>query len=238
MMELKVEGLAELERALATAREEIPRAARNALNDTARAIQSDFRATLPGKFVLRRKQFAERQVYFGNEDKATKEKLEARLRIQGPAGKVSTLAKFELLGEKRAREGRLAIPARGIRSAGGHVKAGYAFKNFMPLVEMGGQYTKLRRRRGRLVAGKTLTSKAQLVGRRGSFVVTLPSGDQALVRRERGSRAVELLYTFRPITPIPRSLEFVQDATKSANHWMPRKIAEAIDYALQRASLK
>lgn len=239
-MEIEMRGFEELARRLAQAPEEVLRATRNSLNDTARAVQSDFRATLPQKFDVKRRTYIERSIYFGAEDKATKEKLEARLSVRGPGGKPSVLNKFEADRKKLPRGGgRLAIPSHDIRTTGGHIRAGTALKNFLPIATLGGSYTQLKRRKGRLVAGKTLTTHNRLVGQRGSFIVPLKSGYEALARRRRGSkRDIELLYVFQPQVEIPDNLAFLNDARRSAYKWAPVKLNEAVDFALRRAGLK
>lgn len=234
----RIDGMDELQRALKRAPEELRRAARNTLNDAARDVQRDFRKTLPGKFVLKRKTFAERAIYFGREDQATKEKLEARLRIQGPGGKVSTLAKFERDPEKVGRNGRMAIPSKDIRTTGGHVAPANRFKNFLPIVQLGGAYTKLRRRRGQLVAGKTLRSGSREVGQRGSFIITTRTGVEALARRQKLGRGLQLLYVFRRTARIPNPLRFEQDGARFAREALPVRATQAIEHALRRAGLK
>lgn len=229
----------ELRKALAAFPEEIKRASRNALNDLTRQIQKEYRTTLPGKFAIEKRVFVDRQVYIGPGDLATKDSLRTRLSIQGPGGQQSTLAKFEDGGQKRpVRSAHLAIPAKDIRAAGGHVLPQYRFKNFMPLVELSGTFTKLRRKGGKFVAGKTLNLGKRTIGQRGSFLINLKSGQTALAQRPRGAGSLKVLYVFQTQTPIPVSLAFERDAMASAERNWQKHMSLAIEHALKRTGLR
>lgn len=233
-------GLEDIQTMLKDVAFEVPSAVRNALNDTARDIQRDTRAGLNKKFDVRKKSFIERQVYIAPEDKATRDKWSTRVQIRGPGGQTSTLEKFESVGKKVARQGRIAVPAKDFRTGGGHVKPEIALDKLLPLVQMGGQYTKLRKTKGGLVRGKTFTSKQQLVGKRGTFLVTLKgSGLEALVRRAKGQpkgwNKTEILWVFKKSVDVGKPLRFVFDATGLANRFLPVRAGEAIEAALKRA---
>lgn len=233
-MEVTLRGLDELERALMAAPAEIARAARNAVNDTAREVQRGFRGTLGEKFSLTRRPFVERQVYL---TPATKQNLAATVSIQGPGGGESFLTKFEADRTKHPRRSStLAVPAREIRERGGHVQRGLGLKSFLPLATIGGTYQKFARRKGRLVPGKVISTNTRRVGKRGTFLITLPSGTQALARRPRGG-SLELLWYFMPQTPIPTSLRFEADAMRIAEKVFPSILDDAISHALRRAGL-
>lgn len=237
---LTVQGIEEVQALLKGVAYEIPSAVRNTLNDTARDIQREARVGLHKKFDVKKKTFVERQIYIGPEDKATREKWSARVSVRGPGGQASTLEKFESVGKKVARQGRIAVPAKAFRTTGGHVKPEIALDKLLPLVEMSGQYTKLRKTRGGLVRGKTITSKRQLVGKRGTFLVTLKgSGLEALVRRAKGQpkgwNKTEILWVFKKSVDVGTPLRFVLDATGLAQRFMPARAVEAIEAALKRA---
>jgi len=232
-----VTGLEELQRGLAGAKGEIASAVRNTLNDTARDAQREFRGTLSTKFDVRKKTFIERQVYFGKEDQATKEKWSARLKIQGPSGKSATLEKFQEDKIKRAKDGRIAVPVREIRTGGGHVKPSVAWNKLTPLGTMSGRYTKLKKTKHGYKPVKELNSPTRTVGQRGTFLVTLKSSKlEALVRRRPGKgRGIEVLWVLKKYTPIPTSLGFDQDITAMAKKHLPVRAGQAVEHALKRA---
>lgn len=229
-------GHGEVQRMLANLGPEAARATRNALNDTARDVQRDFRATLHSKFDVRKKTFIERQVFFGKEDQATKDSPIARIRMKGPGTQQSTLEKFERDKKKTALNGRIAVPARGIRTGGGHVRPDAAWAKLTPLVSLGGSYTRLRKTKDGLKRGSTFSSGTRIVGQRGTWLINLKSGYQGLVRSERGkkNRGLELLWVLKPDTDIPNPLNFVADSRKYAVIHLPTRVTQAIEHALRR----
>lgn len=247
MTQFVISGLKELEDALAKAPQEIKRAARNALNDTARRVQADVRATLPGKFDIRKKTFINRQIKTGGDMFATKEKLEAKVALVGPAGQDSTLQKFEDRVNpgklKKARSGTLAVPAADIRTRGGHVKPQWAWNKLTPLGTAQGRYNRISisKKRGVRYKGKgrTTSSKRQIIGKRGTFVVRLKTGFDALVvRRRGGDRGLDVKWIFKPQVSLPPSLGFQESSRGAAFKWLPIKATEAVEHAMRRAKLK
>ena len=107
---MKMEGGAELQAALANLPRKAKFAASVGMNRTIDEAQAEIKRGLPGKFTLRRKAFVEGTIYRKpREDWATKDKLEARVRVHDER---DFLSKFEQGGTKSPTRGRqaLAIP--------------------------------------------------------------------------------------------------------------------------------
>lgn len=68
------------------AQRQVPYAVSRALNTTNNQMQTAVRASLRQHFIVRRATFIDRMVKIKPEDRATKQKLKARLRIEGPEG--------------------------------------------------------------------------------------------------------------------------------------------------------
>lgn len=224
--------------ALRTLGRELPRATRNTLNDLAREAQAKIRAGAAQEFNVLRPAFLNRAVYVGPGDRATTEKLIARVSLAGPAPDIYSQHDESGDGRKVVRQGRnLVIPARAIRTTGGHVARGMRFSDFKPFVTQGGAATSLRRKGGRLVGGKSTQLRGQVVGRRGAFFVTLrSSGLPALMQRQRGEASPRLLYILKPAVTLPRRFAFHTWAEQAIAASYDAIVARELDRALKRVA--
>ena len=154
------------------AKSQIAFAAANALNDTAKSAADDAR-TEAGKLMnIRRKNLLRVFIRPPTEHKATKRKLTARVVVAGPKSDPSrgpVLASHEEPGIKTPNRGQyVAMPGREIRTGkGGHVKPGFALKNFKPFLRAGARKSYGQKRTWIVRSKKTGTPMLmQAVGKR------------------------------------------------------------------------
>lgn len=229
---------APLIRALRELGRELPRATRNTLNDVARAVQATIRERAAGEFNVLRPPFLNRAVYIGPQDRATTEKLVARVSLAGPAPDIYAQHDESGLGRKVVTKGKnLVIPSRAIRTTGGHVARGNRFKEFGPFVTQGGAVSTLRKKGDRLVSRGSKTLRGQVVGKRGSFFVTLrSSGLTALMQRQRGEGSPRVLYVLKPAVTLPKRFQFHSWAEQAIAASYDAIVARELDRAMQRVA--
>lgn len=238
---IQIRGTEEWQRLLRSTPGEMRRATRNLVNDLARAAQAMIRERAAGPFDVQRPAFLKRSIYIGPEDKATSEKLIARVRMHPDASsQVYTQHDISGPGTKAVRVGRnLVIPARGIRTTGGHVQRGMRFADFKPFATVGGSASLLRKRGDQLVHRGTKTLRSQVVGRKQSFFVTLRGpGLTALMQRVRGQSAPRLLYVLKPAVRLPPRFEFHRWATEGVDRSFQRLVERELANAMRRLGMR
>lgn len=216
--------------ALKNVPDEVNRALRNALNDTAREGQRVAQDLIAREFDVRQKAFVLNTVKIEKSDRATKEKLEATVRIDPNR---DLLAKFEE-GEQKTTIGGgkyLAVPVRDIRTKGGHVLPRFAFKKFQPFA-LASSLTSVRLRGMQRVRDR----QPRLVGQGGSFFVRLRDGRPALAI-SKGKRGFRILYFFHPTQRVDTRLHFVENVGAAMESAWPANAEDAVGHALKRAGL-
>ena len=197
------------------------------MNRTANEMQDGIRASLPGKFTLRRRAFIEQTIYRKpGEDFATKDRLIAGVRIHDER---DVLAKFEAGGVKRPRDGKsVAVPLAARPSKGSVVperfKLSTLFFNQRGLFSQAEAIlnTKGRgRRRGLLKA----SAGANVFVSNG--IVYMRQG------KGRGTKLVKL-WVFKKETPLPASLHFVDTAKRIAATRLIPNVVGAIELEISR----
>ena len=215
---------------------QVPFAISKAMNESLKGAQKDIRATLPGHFTLRRKQFVERTVKIT--EFATKRKQVARLAVD-PTRDI--LAKFEEDTRKQGQEGKsLAVPIDARPSETALVPKRLQIKalQLRPVVGRNG--------------------KRQLKGAKGTYTITTPRGTYVIQRVNRTERPVfyvrdrngvlrqerqkrvtraetKVLYAFKKSVPIKPTLGFVKTGTAAVDRLWPGAMRTAFDEAERTA---
>ena len=182
-----------------------------AINDTLKDAQKVQRAHQRRVFTVRRPRFSDLSVKI--KPFATKRTLTGTMAIDPPGGKrtADILTKFESGGIKRVRDGRhLAIPVEARRTKAGVVSRRNRPKSFRF------------RRVGRSIRGERRT-----------FI--MPGiGIFQRVGRRKNSR-IRLLYRFKTSVPIPRRLDFIQNAERVVQQMFDKNFDRAFDRAVATA---
>lgn len=222
---------------------EVPRATRNAMNDTMREAQTAQRKYQLATYHVTRKSYIDQSVKISRFAKYGE--MSAEIEIDPNK---DILSRHEEGGDYGSYTGKrtVAVPGRAIRSGkGGGVKRGMALKNFTPFTmasplnqwSLGGSVGGLRRGRGFVGARNT---KARLVGQGGTFFMTLSTSNgtvPALVRRKgtgRNKGQLEVLYMFFPKKRIPRGLNFEKNIIGVIESRFEHHASLAVHHALRR----
>jgi hypothetical protein len=216
--------LAPLTRRLSTLEKtQIPFAAAKALNAVGLDIQARERENLRRTFTLRRPEWAERAVKITHFAKKTE--LYTTVAIAPPGDRGDILGKFETDTEKRSRTGGLvAVPINARRNKRDIIVGKQRPKAFH-FQHQGGR----------------------IIGADGTFIVTLPSGQQLILQRKgrtkrslrlgarQGPRPVVALYLLTPRVELRTPLHFVPTAREVVQRLFPPRWAEALAAALATA---
>lgn len=229
------------------AREQVPFAMSRALNNTADAVQTAVRNSLPANFALRRTSFFNLLVKIDNADRAKKDRLEVTVKVAPPkSGRTAAdiLSKFEAGGEQVSIKGKQFVPFPGkdIRGKGTKVPRALKWSRFAPLSEVtllgqlqhrGGINGSVRR------ATRLAPSKPRLVGQQpGTFVVTLTKPGKAKGRMalmQRVDDTVRLLYVLVPSIHVPERLHFIETATPLVPKLLPYFFVGELERAIATA---
>jgi len=207
--------------------DQLPFVAAQAVNATALEFQRVQRAHQRSIFEVRRPVWVDRSVKL--KPRATKQRPEARIRVDPPGGRsrADITGKFETERRKRPRGGtRLAIPIEARRTSTGVVSKAGRLKSF-----------DLHRVSAR-------TSK----GLKRVFVIREPGG-RGFVFQRKGRRFkrrrtpglgrrrgdARLLYIFRPEVPISPELHFVRNAVLTVRRTFDRHYSRAFTKAVRTA---
>lgn len=188
----------------AAGQRQIPFAMMKTLNNTAEDVQAEQQEHIARKFTLRRPTFILNTVKINRGDWATKEKLRSIVRIDPDR---DVLSKFEDEGQKTPMFGghSLAIPIEAKRSKSDIVSAGDRPK----ALELNPVSS----------SGSTKIAK----GKKRTFLIQRADGSGGIyqrIGRGKGS-TIRLLYTLKTRVPLPRNLQFVENATRVVNEKMP-----------------
>lgn len=197
---------------------QVPFAAANSLNDTAKLFQSRQQQHMGNIFTVRRQEWVRNNVKIRPEDFATKRKLVATVRIESPGGgdRSDVIGKFETQTVKRPREGNTtAIPVEARRQRTGIIRRGERVGAIKPFVGATGR-----------MLGK---------GKQRTFMLDMGGGQKGIFQRvgarskkARGihgplmggrDRNLKLLFLLRPSTPLVPNLKFVHNAHEAVRHF-------------------
>jgi len=223
--------------------DQLPFAAMKALNRTGNAVQDAQRKGQRQRFEVRRTQWADRSVKRGRGDFATKQRLQAIVRIEayGDPSRSDVLTQHEKAGTKRPKSGkRLAIPveARPGRSKAAYHKEKPKAFGFTPHGKSRRVYTGDRRtfmvlnpdgsggiyqRTGRKVRGRR---RLATQGRRMA---------SSLTTRRVQDQNVRTLYTFTPRGKLDARLGFEETARRVIEQEWPKAMREEFARAVRSA---
>ena len=199
-----------------TVLKQIPYAAAQALNDTAKDFQVVERQHVDRTMTVRQRTFILNTVKIERGDFATKDKLAVTVQIDPTRNQ---LAKFEEGGEKHSIQGKhyVAILLPDIRrTKRGLVPRRFYPSAFKPFVDAG----------------------THVKGEQRSFIVPTKSGNRLLLQRyggKRGRHGVRALYLFVPSVHIDAVLDFLDNAKAVATSAWPANFNRRFLAALRTA---
>lgn len=209
------------------ASDQLPFATALAVNQTALDFQKAQRERLGDIFTIRRPTFILRSIFLGREDRATKTKPEARVRVKSPGGgdRSDIIGKFETDTVKTPFRARaVAVPTKHVpRTAGGVVRRAWRPRR---LLEGGrlGTSDRVLPGGGRLVRNQTVR------GRRGTFLIRRATGRGTIFQRDGDT--VVALYQLVPQVRIEPELEFVKTAERVVEERWAENFTRAFDRAI------
>lgn len=199
-----------------TVLKQIPYAAAQALNDTAKDFQQVERQHVDQAMTVRQRTFVLNTVKINRGDFATRDKLSVFIQIDPTRNQ---LAKFEAGGEKHSIQGKpyVAIPTPDIRrTKRGLIPRRFYPSAFKPFVETGNQ----------------------VKGQERTFIVPTKGGNRLLLQRfggKRGRHGVRALYLFVPSVHIDAILDFLDNAKAVAKSAWPANFQRRFLAALRTA---
>ena len=183
---------------------QIPFATARAINWTAKDFQGAQRIRMADVFEIRRPQFLKQSVKI--KPFATKEKQEATVKIDSPAGRSDIFGKFEEDRTKGPFRGRsVAVPSANVPRTG----AGIIKKGWRP---------------------KDLLANAR---QRGTVLFRKPDGRGTIFRRT--DSGLEVLYQLVPRVPITPDLRFLDTAEREINARWAINFTRSFDMAMATA---
>jgi uncharacterized protein (DUF4415 family) len=191
---------------------QIPFAMMKTLNNTAEDVQAEQQEHIARKFTLRRPTFILNTVKINRGDFATKDNLRAIVRIDPDR---DVLSKFEDEGKKTAMFApvhAIAIPIEAKRG-----KNDILANNMRPRAL---QLTQIFSKGSNRIAE----------GLQRTFLIQKPDGSGGIFQRQGhglGS-TIHLLFKLKVTVPLPKSLKFVENATRVVNEKLPENWAEVV----------
>jgi hypothetical protein len=208
------------------ANREIPSAMRNAINDTARAVQGDIRKGMGKRFSFTSsgRRLFNWAVYFGKDKRATKERWEAIIELKDPSvnwGRPKMVEGFERATPRTPVRGKyVAAPMPFLKTGkGGHIIDTYAMRNLKPW----------RKLNDNAYAGQHRT--LMLKGKTGKWVVVQ---DNSSIGRARN----DLLYVLVPRVRLPGLVQFVKTGVPAVKPAWDVAASKAVVHAIKRAGTR
>jgi len=214
--------------------DQLPFATSRAINTVALEFQRVQRQHMLSVFEVRRRKFIERSVKIRRGDFATKQRLEATVRIETPGGgrRDDIFTKFETGARKLPTRGaHIAIPQAAKRTRTGIIGRSQRPRAFkFKLHGTGPKATVFRglKRTFMIFNRDGGGGIYQRVGRR-------RSASRSLRRRRSTSSRLRMLFVFRPEAPTPQILDFIDNAEKTVQRRWPKAFAESFDEAMRTA---
>ena len=197
---------------------QIPFALMKTLNNTALDFQAEQQEHIARRFTLRRQQFVLNTVKINRGDFATKENLRAIVRIDPDR---DVLSKFEDDGQKTPMFGghAIAIPIEAKRSKQDIISNA----NRPRALQLTNVFTK----------GSEKIAK----GLKRTFMIQKADGSGGIYQRQGSGRgsSIHLLFLFRTRVPLPRSLQFMENAKRVCEERMSVNWAKWIAEAIRTA---
>jgi hypothetical protein len=201
------------------AKNQLPFAIANALNDTAKAAAAEAREEAGKRLNIRKKSLLSIFIRTPADQRATKKKLSARVMVAGPKSDPTrgpVLAAHEVDGIKTPNKGRyVAMPGREIMSKGarGGVKRGFELAKFKPFLRAGPKKS---------------------YGKMGTFLVTSKKSGIPMLLQPIGKR-LRVLWLFVKQTRMTANLGFDKAVRRAIKRDMTRNVGTRLTQAIASA---
>jgi hypothetical protein len=267
-VDVRVTGLDQTVKALQLSPGQLARATADSTNATALDFQKAQRERMGGRFTIRRKQWAERNVKVTHFAKATETPIHTTVAIEAPgdATRSDILSKFEETGTKKARGGgELAIPDQARRSKADVIRSDQRPKAFgfreigsgskgtvfvgknrtFMVIPNGGKGGGIFQRTGRGAKNKNVAERGLLARGIGGKFMSSGKASRGSRRMAMGIQArnlfdvrVKRLFGFTRTARITERLGFYETAKRTASEKMEANANRALDKALARLGFR